>query len=49
MGFVGQIKLGFEANTKLDFVGQYETGLDGPVRDWAWWASTKLGLVARQN
>jgi len=36
-------------------VGQYETGLGGPdktrlggpVRNWAWWASTKLGLVGQ--
>jgi len=26
--------------------GPDKTGLDGPVRNWAWWASTKLGLVA---
>ena len=38
MGFAGQIKLGLEANTKLDLVGQYEFGLGGPVQNWAWWA-----------
>ena len=51
---MGQIRLGLEANTKLDLVEQYKFGLGGPnktrlggpVRNWAWWASTKLGLVA---
>jgi len=40
MGFVGQIKLGLGANTKLDLVEQYGFGLGG---------KTKLGLVGRQN
>ena len=48
-------ELGLRANTKLDLVEQYETGLggpdktrlDGPVRNWAWWTSTKLGLVGQ--
>jgi len=38
MGFVGQIKLGLAANTKLDLVEQYVFGLGGPIRNWAWWA-----------
>jgi len=33
MGFAGQIKLGLEANTKLDLVGQYGFGLGRPVQN----------------
>jgi len=47
MGFVGQIKLGLEANTNLGLVDQYGTGFVGPIRNWAWWASTELGLLGQ--
>jgi len=32
---------------KLGLVGQCEIGLGGPVRNWAWWASAKLGLIGQ--
>jgi len=41
MGLVGQY------GTELG--GQCETGLGGPVRNWAWWANKELGLVVRQS
>ena len=44
---MGQIKLGLEANMKLDLVGQYGFGLGGPVQNWVCWANTKLGLVGQ--
>jgi len=28
-------------------VVQYETGLVGPIRNWAWWANTEFGLVGQ--
>jgi len=31
------------ASAKLGLVGQYGTGLGGPIRSWAWW-SGKAGL-----
>jgi len=44
LGGPDETRLGGQYETRLG--GPDKTRLDGLVRNWAWWANTKQGLVA---
>ena len=44
LGGPDETRLGGQYETRLG--GPDKTRLDGPVRNWAWWASTEMGLVS---
>jgi len=45
LGLVASTELGLVGQYGTGLGGQYGTGLGGPIRNWAWWANTELGLV----